>query len=381
MPTPSNTVLRQKGHSRTPVLTRKLSKTNVLATGKEVINQAINNDLEKRAQSEERIVSGFSKKTGGGLDDHVEDLWAQQDVDDYHEVKKAVSEATYKSTPLGRSHNRGHKLPGFMLDDHYRHGVITSKSVVAKQLIYSNAEASGADAENNYIKSHGSYKPGQQLRRNYNWPVNIECSTFGIKLEKGSDRGSSFGVAQALQMKDGSDEAAYKNKKTNHPDKIFGKSTSQETSSAAKCLQHPKEAKNLESNGFHSEDLDDLGKSVTHGFRNAFTERCFGCPSIRSDIPRYDRSSIADTQNYCDAVCAGYLLRPSLFSSYGLENNEFGKPRSKEFLETVFLNCDLKIDDKTFESTFHRVADSNGCASIESFRSLLYELVDKFTPV
>lgn len=46
---------------------------------------------------------------------------------------------------------------------------------------------------------------------------------------------------------------------------------------------------------------NDLGKSITPGFRNAIAEgRAFGVPTVRSDIEPYAQRSVADTQNYGD---------------------------------------------------------------------------------
>ena len=46
---------------------------------------------------------------------------------------------------------------------------------------------------------------------------------------------------------------------------------------------------------------NDLGKSITPGFRNAIAEgRAFGVPTVRSDIETYAQRSVADTQNYGD---------------------------------------------------------------------------------
>lgn len=46
---------------------------------------------------------------------------------------------------------------------------------------------------------------------------------------------------------------------------------------------------------------NDLGKSITPGFRNAIAEgRAFGVPSVRSDIQPIAQRSVADTQNYGD---------------------------------------------------------------------------------
>ncbi|KAL7525096.1 hypothetical protein ACHAXR_002745 [Thalassiosira sp. AJA248-18] len=304
------------------------------------------------------IVFGCTKSSDVP-DDHVEDLWANNGDDEYHAVKKAVleSHSTLSKPQLF--------FPEFMQDSDYRHGVTSSNTKTredAKELIYSNCDnTNSANDENNYITSHGSYKPGQQRRRNYNWPVN-PSTIFGIKGkgESGKSRGSSIGVAGALHMKDEGNVVT--ECKTQDPDRIFGKSTSSPNSSAADCLCHST-----------SGEVDDIGKSLTPGFRNASTQRIFGCPSIRTDIPKYGTVSVADTQNYGDDVNAGYLLRPSLFSSFGLEEDEFLKPRSKGYLKRLFASCGLKIDDHKFEETFNRVSDSDS-ASIASFQNLVEEL-------
>lgn len=57
---------------------------------------------------------------------------------------------------------------------------------------------------------------------------------------------------------------------------------------------------------------NDLGKSITPGFRNAIAEgRAFGVPSIRSDIQPYAQRSVADTQNYGDDSSARQVGKPS----------------------------------------------------------------------
>lgn len=57
---------------------------------------------------------------------------------------------------------------------------------------------------------------------------------------------------------------------------------------------------------------NDLGKSITPGFRNAIAEgRAFGVPSIRSDIQPYAQRSVADTQNYGDDSSARQVGKAS----------------------------------------------------------------------
>lgn len=91
---------------------------------------------------------------------------------------------------------------------------------------------------------------------------------------------------------------------------------------------------------------------------------------------------MADTQNYGDDVNAGYLLRPSLFSSFGLQEDELLRPRSKDYLRRLCRSCALNIDDQVFDEMFARVADSHSndvagnndkLVSIESFSKAAFE--------
>ena len=289
-------------------------------------------------------------------DDHVEDLWNINKEDEYHKVVNTLNESTYKKKlPLGRSCIRGHKLPAYMHDGKYRHGVKTCESNEdAKRLIYPLGSSS---AENNSDLLH---QPGLQKRRNYNWPVDPSTTTFGIKGEMGAmGRGASLGVASALQMNSNAIETKENDKCTVDLDTIFGKSTCHGTDSAADCLGH--------TDVNQDSDLDDLGKSLTPGFRNVETSRSFGTPSIRTDIPKYERSSVADVQNYGDDVNAAYLLRPSLLSSLGLEEDEFEKPRTKKSLQKLVTNCGILQDIDAFNAIFNQIANEDGEASIESF--------------
>jgi hypothetical protein len=255
-----------------------------------------------------------------------------------------------------------------MLDNSYRHGVQTSESNEdAKNLIY--------PMENYSTENCANILQSGQKRRNYDWHVDPATTTFGVKGDTGTNRGWGSGVASALQMSDGGIVTKKKNENKIIHDytKVFGKSTSRGKESAAECLgqgadnnihAHPAAAT-------RADPIDDLGKSVTPGFRNVETERNFGCPSIRTDIPKYERNSVADLQNYGDDVSAAYLLWPSLFSSLGLEEDEFRKLRSKEYLKKLLANCGVLSDSNGFESIFCQVSDHNNSASIESFLRVL----------
>ena len=83
-------------------------------------------------------------------------------------------------------------------------------------------------------------------------------------------------------------------------DLVYGKSSGSKGLSAAEVIKGKYDIRDQRPD-------EDLGKSITPGFRNlAFSDRAFGCPSIRSDIPALDPSkrSLADAQNYGDDVPA-----------------------------------------------------------------------------
>ncbi|KAL3796659.1 hypothetical protein HJC23_009959 [Cyclotella cryptica] len=303
----------------------------------------------------------FGRNITESCDDHVEDLCKDRQEDEYQRVLTAQNESTYKKNPLGRSCNQGHKLPEFMLDSNYRHGVKTSESNEdAKSLIYPMGHRPTEDTE--------SVQQSGQKRRNYKWPVDPATTIFGVKGESATSRGLSSGVKSALHMSDVDIETNKKkdDKITYDYTKVFGKSTRRGYENAAECLGHGSDDDVIE----HHQDQD-LGKSVTPGFRNVETKRIFGCPSVRTDIPKYERSSMADLQNYGEDVSAAYLLWPSLFASLGLEEDEFRKLRSKDYLKKLFTNCRVFSDSNVFDSIFCQVSDHNNCASIESILRVL----------
>ena len=309
------------------------------------------------------IVFACSKRSDA-QDDHVEGLWANNEADEYHNVKMAVLEAQAKFSKPQQS------IPEFMKDSGFRHGVMTSKPHEdAKKLIYANENCENTD----YINT----KPWSQRRRNYNWPTSPQTTTFGIKSKgeaNGGIKGDGAGVAEALCINDDSD-AVESEFKAHNPFVLFGKSTSSSNSSTAECLGHTKNAHHGILSEVGDNGNDDIGKSLKPGYRNVVTTRCFGCPSIRTDIPKTSRS-IADTQNYGDDVNAGYLLRPSLLSSFGLEENEFLKPRSKGYLKKLFHKCGEDIDEDKFEEIFGLVSRNN-CANIHSFTDFLSKQVNQ----
>ena len=53
--------------------------------------------------------------------------------------------------------------------------------------------------EDIYIRSHGSYRPGEQKDRHYNWPVDPTTTRFGAKGDNIAFNGVSKNIADVLK--------------------------------------------------------------------------------------------------------------------------------------------------------------------------------------
>jgi len=332
-------------------------------------------------------------------EDHVEDLWRlgqSAAANECEAVKCSAREMIYQSTqrhPLGKSHPpKGHAtLPDFVRQPDFCHGVPTlGGKESAKALLYSAHVVGEEGIRTQYVKSHNSYLPGEQRTRHYHWSINPATTVFGVKGDNIVDPAStSIGVSDALHFVCGDDREsiplsvkssdedfnalsesnAYEMKSKKHfvpvsKDHVFGTSAPKAViDTAANSIFGNR---NSDTNSKHDENL---GKSITPGFRNAFTEtRCFGCPTIRSDIPKYGRQSVADCKNYGDDVNAEFLLRPSKLTVLGLDIDEFKKTRSKDYCRSIFQKYDINLLDQDFEVIYSVAVGEVGQASIESFQ-------------
>jgi hypothetical protein len=72
----------------------------------------------------------------------------------------------------------------------------------------------------------------------------------------------------------------------------------------------------------------DLGRCVKPGSRNQVrrpedSNRTFGCPTIRTDIPFKEKRSVADYNNYGDEPEAIDILFPSTYTEMGITEYDF----------------------------------------------------------
>ena len=239
-----------------------------------------------------------------------------------------------------------------------------------------------------YIKSHGSYGPGVQKSRDYVWRDGIDPGTkvWGVKGKDIALGGMSQAVYDVLHGVGDVPVSTLTSKKMDDfqaMGDLLGR---------ARNLGHgrtlPKghtfgiAAKRRGANEWDARDCvegkytyaeqqpdDDLGTTSTPGFRNATTEiRRFGCPSVRSDIPKYAKRSVADNQNYGDDVNAQYLLNPSQFAALGVEDDEFLMPRTAAYIRSMFSATGYEVSDDVFEEIYASVCDESGLCGIDVYR-------------
>jgi hypothetical protein len=73
-----------------------------------------------------------------------------------------------------------------------------SGSEPAKALIFPTNVEETSDAIDLYKRSHGSYAPGEQKRRDYNWSVDPDRTRFGAKGDTIAFNGVSKNIADVL---------------------------------------------------------------------------------------------------------------------------------------------------------------------------------------
>jgi len=256
----------------TPDNIRRWRKCN--DPGKRVIHPALVEDFKKLDIS--NTLFGDPSAKADQVNADVDDILGSLPRNERDEIVTECSERIYKRKqlePLGKSYSRGHKQPHFITNPDFRYGTTSTKSNdTAKVLIYScdeNILIENLSVQENYIKSHCSYKPGEQKRRNYCWPIDPRNTIFGDKSQDAALRQSSVGVRDALNF----DSECSMKKQASRDIKIpesaaFGVDTE-------KVDYHGTECRAVMRGNYtvYEQYPDcDLGKSVTPGYRNVDTK-------------------------------------------------------------------------------------------------------------
>ncbi|CAM9156332.1 unnamed protein product [Ectocarpus sp. 4 AP-2014] len=351
--------VREEQRRGTPEAVRKWRRSGTTPPGQRVLHPGQIGD----AQDVDPKISFGS----GGVkaSDHVADIWVQPGADtDVNRLKLGLAESVYRSTkrePLGKGYQRGHQLPPKVKSDAFTFGVSSDKSEAAKSLLYPHPSA--VDME----ESGARCGPGEQRRRGYIWDVDIENHRFGrpgslaspLCLDSGSE--PSRLVSKKLDdFRETQDTLGRANNLGHDPRNQLGKHVYGKE--AVKRGPNEWDARScVEGNYSWAEQQpdNDLGKSITPGFRNAIAEgRAFGVPSIRSDIQPYAQRSVADTQNYGDDSSARHLVNPSQFSQFGIEDSEFFVNRGKVELRALFESIGQSFSAEVFQSIWENAVGS-----------------------
>eukprot|EP00775_Hariotina_reticulata_P010987 gene10987-11142_t len=296
--------------------------------------------------------------------------------------KLARSEDVYASNrqePLGHTVSRGYKLPaglgtsvpfGCSL-----HRIEQDSNNSTKAIIFPQQ---AADDDNDpalhkmRLLSHGSFAPGEQRRRDYNWTIDPIDHRFGLVNNKAQQcsikqilqpeldaamaahpavvskvydvhkatAGDDLGCPRLLGVGNGSLPASH----------VFGKPSQQAPEPCAGELLR----------GYYTPAQQapdpDLGKALRQGWRNVEVPgRSFGVPSVRDDIPTPASKSVANTKNYGNEPSAWQLLAPP-----------------KQQLAELLIAAGVPMPDEEFETVYQLAVQADGVpgqqqCSLDSF--------------
>ncbi|CDW85169.1 UNKNOWN [Stylonychia lemnae] len=325
----------------------------------------------------------FGQKTQKG--DHVDTVIKAQNIQGLAARFNDIKEQNYASQirePLAKGYERGYQWPNQIQNkENFNFGVPTLSSENAKDVLYPKRNAQlnnwmeDDEAQQLYKKTHGNYNPGEQKERDYIWPVDKNKMRFGYAEEKVLNGAANAVHHERIDQgfpktvivkKTVEDMKAVSQDQLGKPrnlgqgrppipqDFVFGIRNLQnnDTWNAAKCLHGEQNYRQLQPDA-------DLGKCTKLGTRNQVrkpedTNRVFGCPTIRTDIPTREKRSVADYTNYGDEPEAIDLLFPQTFTEMGITEYDFQLPRGKEDIRVLFERIGFSYKVGKFNAMYNR---------------------------
>mmetsp|Transcript_15215 Transcript_15215/g.49938 ORF Transcript_15215/g.49938 Transcript_15215/m.49938 type:complete len:434 (+) Transcript_15215:25-1326(+) len=362
---------------QTPPEIKKYRKSNVHEPGKILTHYGLADDTIPGGVDRP---FGCKNSTGEDLKGLIQ-TFPTSDLMQWRLERQEDIYASSKNEPLGRSMQRGHKLPAEGEPFGTRvNAKLKNKMPETKALLYPVGTEADFEGKHHaqYVKSHGDYAPGEQRRRGYDWDgsgIDPASKVFGYH-EKIAYR---EGVAKALNptLQDDAVLSATIVQKRLEDFKMtdsteLGQSTNLGHGDRGLPGDHTfgVPSRRFEELGVRHlikgeyADADqapdpDLGKSLRKGFRNVApsAEKVFGAPTIRTDIAAPASKSVADTQNYGNEPDASSLLYPAPAAERGVVEEDYLKPFTKQGLQEFYAMAQINLPEPLFDAAFHKAVE------------------------
>jgi hypothetical protein len=290
------------------------------------------------------------------------------------------------------------KLPDKFTTGGQAFGIGSASSLEpAKDIIFPEISEEDIIAEKIYQKSHNNWPVGAQKQRGIDWGttgMNPDEVRFGMKGDTIAFNGVSKNVEAVLQNKGATQQMYWMKNLDNYSamQDDLGKSKNLGQGSGSRPVSYtygkpsvtaqraasgiPVWGAEQVMHGVYSVEEQmpdsDLGKSITPGFRNIAREtRAYGCPSIRTDLPKLARRSVADSKNYGDDVAARDLISPPAYSDLNIDPAAMATPRPFDSLREIFAKIGYEFPDELFFTLSRAVESEPGRARISDFRDIL----------
>jgi len=314
------------------------------------------------------------------------------------EYLESVGEAVYQSTrrePLGKTFNRGHHLPERTQGSQFQgFGIPSNKDEPAKEIVFPrDIEPETESVKAQYVRTHGSYDPGERVDRDYHFPSRVRDNPhfrFGVAEPSCA---SGAGVKSALTMDVGEEpHAVPPTKVVRHSLEKYRQVATDHLGKGRNPMQAPHESPD-HTYGIKSgsDDIDagflirgnyglpdqmpdrDLGCCTVPGRRNFLSDRSFGVPTVRRDLDpgEMHKRSVACSTNFGDDPSAFNLIFPGKFQFQGVGDTDFRSRRPAEELMSVLNGAGYRTDPEDFEEVFAYACELHGdgqaTVSLEAF--------------
>ena len=352
----------------------------------------------------ENLVHGVKTKSS----DHVPDCIKGANIDGNKFFMNQLAESHYASSkrePLGKSIVRNYKFPEQVKDDNFRFGIPTTGFFNAKELIYNGSLLKEPDdVKKLYYKTHGLTDPGEQSTRFYKWDFDPKTHKFGYFQEMELD-----GVKKSLMtdnlynpypqtklvgkrledFRQATNDLLGKSKyfgtlnpKFHDENHTFGKECQLgDEWNAGRCIHGDESTVTPES---VASDID-LGKDYHYASKlknlkpiERDSNKTYGVPSIRRDLPAKKLKSVTDIKNYGDEPDAYDLLYPHPEAIRGVYDEDFEQLLTKEEIYNLMKKYDFIIPEDEYNLMFEvglkNYPNKEGKMSPKSFVSTMRNL-------